>query len=153
MIELKNIETGAVNSYFEFHRTNNKCKIHLLRLTHTSETYSTILLQMKTFSHPNLESVSLASVMQALADPCRLKIVLALKETQGKEFACKDFQLDISKATASHHFETLRNAGIIQTRSEGVKCLSSLREDELNKRFPGLLDLIAAEAATALAFS
>ena len=45
----------------------------------------------------------------------------------------------------SHHFETLRAAGIIESRSEGVKCLSSLREKELNQRFPGLLDLIAAE--------
>jgi len=100
---------------------------------------------MKTFTHPKLETVSLSSVMQALADPCRQQIVIALKEAEGRELACNEFELEVSKATASHHFETLRSAGIIESRSEGVKRLSSLREKELNARFPGLLDLIAAE--------
>jgi DNA-binding transcriptional ArsR family regulator len=100
---------------------------------------------MKTFTHPNLETVSLATVMQALADPCRQKIVLALKDADGQGLACNVFDLNVSKATASHHFETLRSAGIIESRWEGVKCLSVLREKELNQRFPGLVDLIAAE--------
>lgn len=100
---------------------------------------------MKTFTRPNLETVSLSTVMQALADPCRQQIVLALKGADERGLACNEFELEVSKATASHHFETLRAAGIIESRSEGVKCLSSLREKELNQRFPGLLDLIAAE--------
>lgn len=100
---------------------------------------------MKTFTYPDLGTVALSTVMQALADPCRLRIVLALKDADERGLACNEFQLDVSKATASHHFETLRSAGLIESRSEGVKCLSSLREKELNERFPGLLDLIAAE--------
>lgn len=102
---------------------------------------------MKAFTHPSLHDVTLSSVLQALADPCRQKIVLALKEAEGRELACNEFALDVSKATASHHFEALRAAGIIRSRSEGTKCLSALREAELNERFPGLLDLIAAESS------
>ncbi|MGK0238859.1 MAG: DNA-binding transcriptional ArsR family regulator [Candidatus Pelagisphaera sp.] len=100
---------------------------------------------MKTFTHPKLEAISLSAVMQALADPCRQQIVITLKEADGRGLACNEFELEVSKATASHHFETLRSAGIIESRSEGVKCLSSLRENEMNERFPGLLDLVAAE--------
>ncbi len=102
---------------------------------------------MKKFTHPDLESIALSTVMQALADPCRQRFVRVLKEAEGRGLACNEFELDVSKATASHHFETLRSAGIIESRAEGVKCLSLLREKELNARFPGLLDLIEAEAA------
>ena len=93
----------------------------------------------KTYHHPELKEVSLASVMQALADPCRLAIVRTLASNLEHEFACNEFDLDLCKATVSHHFEVLREAGIISTRVEGRKCLSSLRDKELDQRFPGLL--------------
>lgn len=83
--------------------------------------------------------------MLALADPSRLKIVRTLMAAPEREFSCKEINLGVAKPTVSHHFETLRNAGIIQTRSEGTKRLSSLRTEELNLRFPGLIDLLAAE--------
>ena len=100
---------------------------------------------MKTFNHPNLDDVSLSIVMLALADPSRMKIVQTLMEAPHQEFSCKEIDLGITKPTVSHHFETLRNAGIIQTRSAGTKHLSSLRREDLNRRFPGLIELIAAE--------
>ena len=83
--------------------------------------------------------------MSALADPSRLKIVHTLMADPDREFSCKEIDLGVAKPTVSHHFETLRNAGVIQTRSEGTKRLSSLRTKELNLRFPGLVDLLAAE--------
>jgi len=100
---------------------------------------------MKTFHHPNLEDVSLPTVMQALSDPNRVLIVKTMKEAKGRKFSCKEFELGISKSTRSHHFEVLRQAGLMKTNSEGTKNLSFLREQEVNKRFPGLLNLIAAE--------
>lgn len=99
---------------------------------------------MKTFNHPKLDDVSLSIVMLALADPSRMKIVQTLMEAPDQEFSCKEIDLGVAKPTVSHHFETLRNAGIIQTRSAGTKRLSSLRREDLNRRFPGLIDLIAA---------
>jgi DNA-binding transcriptional ArsR family regulator len=98
---------------------------------------------LKTYSHPAMREVSLPMVMQALSDPCRIAIVRELIEAKGRSLACNEVKLDIAKATRSHHFEVLRSAGIIFTEMEGTKCMTSLRRMELNKRFPGLLKLIA----------
>ena len=95
---------------------------------------------MKCYSHPVLREVAFSDVMQALSDPCRLAIVRALGEHG--ELACNEIALDVSKATRSHHFDVLRAAGLIYTRTEGTKCMTSIRETELNKRFPGLLRLV-----------
>lgn len=81
--------------------------------------------------------------MQALADPCRISIVRQLRKKK-REMACLEFNLELSKGTCSHHFETLRNAGIIETRGEGARSMSQIRESELEKRFPGLLALVDA---------
>lgn len=100
---------------------------------------------MKAYHHPSLEMIPLAAVMQALSDPCRLTIVRALLRKVSCELACSEIPLDVSKATRSHHFDVLRDAGVIFTRCEGTKCMTSLRKKEFNKRFPGLLKLVAAE--------
>ncbi len=91
-----------------------------------------------------MRAVSLPAVMQALSDPCRVAIVRELMRAKGRALACNEVRLDVSKATRSHHFEALRAAGIIATKAEGTRCMTSLRRAELNKRFPGLLKLIAA---------
>lgn len=93
------------------------------------------------YSHPALRSVSLPSVMQALSDPWRLAIVKGLLE-EGAECSCTEFPMDISKATRSHHFQVLREAGLIRTRVSGTKSMTSLRKVDIEKRFPGLLNLI-----------
>ena len=100
---------------------------------------------MKKYRHPNLNEVSLTTAMQALADPCRVAIVRAMLDDEDREFACNEIPLPLSKATVSHHFEALREAGIIHTRVEGTKCLSSVRREAFAKRFPGLLELVLAE--------
>ncbi|MFV0416764.1 MAG: ArsR/SmtB family transcription factor [Chthoniobacterales bacterium] len=98
---------------------------------------------MKAYHHPKLKEIDLETVMQALADPCRLSIVRKLLR-EGGPLACHEFDLELSKGTCSHHFEVLRNAGIIETRGEGTRSLSQIREQDLKKRFPGLLDLVDA---------
>jgi len=100
---------------------------------------------MKQYSHPDLTDITLTSVLQAVSDPCRQKIVLTLALADGRALACNEFELGVSKATASHHFEVLRSAGVIETNAQGTKCLSLLRKEELEQRFPGLLKLIVNE--------
>lgn len=100
---------------------------------------------VKTYSHPAPGEVELPAVLQALADPCRLAIVRQLLQSKGRALACNEVELDVTKATRSHHFEVLRAAGIIFTEMDGTKCMTSVRQAELNKRFPGLLKLIAAQ--------
>lgn len=90
-----------------------------------------------------MKDITLSVVMQALSDPCRIAIVRELLQAKGRPLACNEVKLDVSKATRSHHFETLRAAGIIFTKVEGTKCMTSLRRSELNRYFPGLMKLIS----------
>jgi DNA-binding transcriptional ArsR family regulator len=99
---------------------------------------------VKSYSHPVLKDISLATVMQALSDPCRIAIVRALAKNRKREISCGEIPLKISKATRSHHFNVLRDAGLIITRCEGTKCMTSLRTADLDRRFPGLLKLLAS---------
>lgn len=99
---------------------------------------------VKTYSHPPMREIALPAVMQALSDPWRLAIVRELLGAKGRALACNEIRLNISKATRSHHFEVLRAAGMIRTKMDGTKCMTCLRRSELDKRFPGLLKLIAA---------
>ena len=85
-------------------------------------------------------------MLHALSDPARLEIVRRLAD--GDEWSCGIFDLGLSKATLSHHFRVLREAGIVAVRPEGRKRLLSLREDDLNARFPGLLDAIMSAKRT-----
>lgn len=98
---------------------------------------------MKVYEHPEISEITLPVVMQALSDPCRIAIVRELL-VQGRALACNEVPLDISKATRSHHFEVLRGAGLIHTEAEGTKCMTTLRRDDIENRFPGLLGLVSA---------
>ena len=79
-------------------------------------------------------------MLHALSDPARLAIVRSL--AKGDECTCGTFDLGLSKPTLSHHFRVLREAGVVRTRPEGRKRMLSLRDDELEARFPGLLDAV-----------
>ncbi len=82
--------------------------------------------------------------MQALSDPWRLKIVRHLAAVGDDCCTCGDIDMSVSKATRSHHFQVLREAGLVRMRSTGNKCQTSLRRADLEKRFPGLLDFIVS---------
>jgi DNA-binding transcriptional ArsR family regulator len=97
---------------------------------------------------PPIEDLSLATVMAALSDPARLEIVRVLAAVG--ERTCGTFDLGLSKATRSHHFKVLREAGITHTRAEGTHRHVSLRRDDLERRFPGLLPAVLSAAANAV---
>jgi DNA-binding transcriptional ArsR family regulator len=98
--------------------------------------------------HPAVEEIELTAVMHALSDPARLQVVRTLAAEE--ERACGSFDLGVSKATASHHFKVLREAGVTHKRIEGAHHYLTLRRDDLDARFPGLLDaVLAAETAGA----
>ena len=97
---------------------------------------------MREYSHPDMSQVTLKTIFAALSDPCRMAIVQELIRSDDRPLACNEVPLEVSKATRSHHFDILREAGVISTKVEGTKCMTSLRRDELEQRFPGLLQLI-----------
>jgi DNA-binding transcriptional ArsR family regulator len=92
--------------------------------------------------HPARRELELSAVLHALSDPARLEIVRRL--AIGDEPPCGTFELGLSKATLSHHFRVLRESGVVRTRPEGRKRLLSLRTDDLEARFPGLLHAVLA---------
>jgi DNA-binding transcriptional ArsR family regulator len=93
---------------------------------------------VSTLAEPTADSIELTGVLQALGDPVRLRIVRELAAAEG-ERTCGTFELGVSKATRSHHVRVLREAGITRTRVEGTHRHISLRRDDLEARFPGLL--------------
>jgi DNA-binding transcriptional ArsR family regulator len=101
---------------------------------------------MRFFRHPSRDDLSLPAVLFALSDPLRLEIAKSLA-TQGEQ-NCSVFagpsspHHGVPKSTLTHHFKVLRDAGIISTRILGTRHINSIRRDDLDARFPGLLDAV-----------
>jgi DNA-binding transcriptional ArsR family regulator len=87
-----------------------------------------------------VEAMSLPVVLHALSDPVRLQIVSQLAD--GAERTCGSLDLPVAKSTCSHHFRVLREAGVVAQRVDGKCRFNRLRADELEQRFPGLLDAV-----------
>ena len=83
-------------------------------------------------------------ILSALSHPIRTQIVLAL--AHGGEHGWGELDVPIANSTLSHHLKLLRDRGV--TRAEGSRCFVSLRRDDLDHRFAGLLDVILHAAST-----
>jgi DNA-binding transcriptional ArsR family regulator len=90
---------------------------------------------------PALADIQLVEVLQALADPVRLRIVRELAEADGP-IACHEFAIPVAKSTGSHHLKVLREAGIVTAQVDGTRKFHTLRRADLDDRFPGLLDSV-----------
>ncbi len=93
------------------------------------------------FHHPATEDLELPAVLHALSDPQRLRIVRGLS-ADPEPRPCGAFDVNVSKSTCTHHFRVLREAGVIEQRALGAARLNSLRREDLDARFPGLLDAV-----------
>lgn len=91
--------------------------------------------------HPAAAELDLPAVLHALSDPQRLLIVRALA-TSTTQLRCGSMGLSVTKSTATHHFRVLREAGVIRQVEDGTARLNALRREDLDARFPGLLDAI-----------
>lgn len=96
---------------------------------------------MRTLSHPETHEIELDAVLSALGDPIRRRIVGQLAGGHDDQ-ACIASELPVSKSTSTHHFRVLREAGVIAQHYRGTSILNTLREDDLEERFPGLLSAI-----------
>ena len=89
----------------------------------------------------------LRQVLQALADPVRLEMVRRLAQAgDDVPVACVQLYDDIGKSTASHHFKTLREAGVIQRVVDDGQVQQRLRRADVEESYPGVLDSIIAAA-------
>ena len=92
----------------------------------------------ETLEHPDVAEFELVAVLQALADPVRLELVRILDDADGA-MSCGEIPLTVSKSTGSHHLKVLREAGVIRGQVDGTRRYYTLRRDDLDARFPGLL--------------
>ena len=82
---------------------------------------------------------SLHTVLQALADPVRLEMVRRLAAEGDGPIRCSALYDGVSKSTASHHFKTLREAGITERSYVDGVMHHTLRRDELEAALPGVV--------------
>lgn len=92
--------------------------------------------------HPPASALDLATILRVVGDPLRLEIVRLLAD--GRTRFCSDVSsaLGLAPSTCSYHLRLLREAGITRTRADGTLRLLSLRHDDLESRFPGLVAVL-----------
>ncbi len=99
---------------------------------------------MRALKHPQPSDFTLERLLYALSDTVRLEIVRCLAAVP--EASCGELDGGRPKSSVSHHFRVLRDAGLVHTRNVGTTHMNSLRAEELNLRFPGLLDSILRQS-------
>ena len=92
--------------------------------------------------HPDIDQITLPTVLAALGDETRLAIVGHLSRSEQVGMTCGQFTDLASKTAISYHVSKLREAGIVNVVPEGTRRRVSLRRADLDARFPGFLDSI-----------
>jgi DNA-binding transcriptional ArsR family regulator len=94
--------------------------------------------------HPSAAALDLATIMRTLGDPVRLDIVRLLAD--GRPRGCGEIAdtLGLPASTSSYHLRLLREAGVTRTRAEGTARVISLRREDLEERFPGLVGVLTS---------
>ncbi|QIP05858.1 ArsR/SmtB family transcription factor [Bradyrhizobium symbiodeficiens] len=98
--------------------------------------------------HPTREQIELPMVLDCLSDPIRLAIVCQLAQQERvSELCCGDFYSLAGKSNLAYHFAKLRECGLMLTRVAGTNRFMRLRREDLDARFPGLLDAVIKSAS------
>lgn len=96
----------------------------------------------RTPPEPKSDVLELTQVMHALGDPMRLAIVRAIAQFEAGRACNQCACSSVPKSTLAHHFKVLRKAGLIRSMESGTTLKNTLRSDDLEARFPGLLAVI-----------
>ena len=101
---------------------------------------------MSELMHPARQDLSLTRIMAALGDATRFAIVCNLHRNRAGlncGLAAAPFT-HVPRSTLTSHFRVLREAGVIRMTRKGVEFINTLRFDDLEARFPGLLPRLMA---------
>ncbi|WP_431874623.1 ArsR/SmtB family transcription factor [Amycolatopsis sacchari] len=104
----------------------------------------------RTLPEPSIDELDLTAILGALVDPARRAIMTVMY--RGPEpFDCSAStwcaNLGVTPPTISHHFRTLREAGLTRTVVDGRSRNVRVRKEDVEKRFPGLLDAVLGHDA------
>lgn len=97
------------------------------------------------FRHPDRDQIRIDGVLSALGSPIRLEVIRILNS--GGDHNCTMVLTELglsSKSTMTHHWRVLRESGVIWQRQSGRETVLTLRRDDLDARYPGLIDSILA---------
>jgi len=101
------------------------------------------------YRHPDREQIRVDGVLSALGSPLRLEVIRILDSGGDHNCTMVLNQLGISsKSTMTHHWRVLRDSGVMWQRPSGRETLLTLRREDLDARYPGLLDTILAASST-----
>lgn len=93
------------------------------------------------FNHPSLKELTIDGILYAMSDPIRRAIIAKLNSCESMSCA-KSCSTELSPSTISFHHKILRENGLIRSEKIGVEVINTFRKDEIDKKFPGLLDSI-----------
>jgi len=102
---------------------------------------------MRAARQPSREQIALSDVLHALSDPARIEVIVGIADVG--EQPCNHICLDMPKSSLSHHLKVLRESGVISTRINGTRHFNSIRNEDLDARFPGLMKAILKAARNA----
>lgn len=94
----------------------------------------------RVYEHPAAEEIAIPRVLFALSEPLRLSMVRMLAERG--EVDSIELGPDLPRSTLTHHTGLLRESGVVFVRAEGRKCMIKLRDEDLEARFPGLIETV-----------
>lgn len=97
-------------------------------------------------THPARDDIQLDKVLAAFGSPLRLAAIRKVAEEE--PCPCYTILPQVTKSTMSHHFRILRESGIVWQHHTGRVYSLTLRTEDLNFRFPGLLDAILSNLRT-----
>ncbi|CAN7281042.1 transcriptional regulator [Rhizobium sp. LjRoot30] len=103
-------------------------------------------LEITDLPHPGRDDLRLTDVLFALSDPERLAIVRQLADGPLEMAQCHLSDPSMPKSTKSHLMKVLREAGVIRNESLGRGRRLSIRHDDLEARFPGLIGSVLGAA-------
>jgi DNA-binding transcriptional ArsR family regulator len=92
--------------------------------------------------HPPTSALDLPTILRTVSDPVRLEIVRLLSDGTPRVCNAIQSELGLPASTGSYHLRLLREAGVTRSRADGTLREISLRRDDLDERFPGLLDVL-----------
>jgi DNA-binding transcriptional ArsR family regulator len=87
-----------------------------------------------------------ASILKALGQPTRLQILELLKG--GERCVCEIFPaIHQEQANVSKHLSILKQAGILESRKDGLRILYRIKTDEVFNLLAGISKLLKAQAS------
>ncbi|KAB0681799.1 ArsR/SmtB family transcription factor [Aureimonas leprariae] len=106
---------------------------------------------MRPLLHPAKEDIQPEAILHALSDPDRAAIFIRIVGASCAP-ACSAVATVgdrvIPKSSLSNHFKVLREAGLIRSERCGVEMRNHSRCEEIDERFPGLLQAIMTAYAS-----